>query len=318
VKKIILIFFILLLENNIFADDTTQKQNHFLDGFIPLRDTMIQNYHNFLKKVDNALCSNEDLNNTDLEKIIYKNNLQIITSLKHNRDDIIMPYLYIRGNIILPKTNKRFEFTIDKQTESKHLNQNLDSHYDTTIQDEKIHLGFKYNLVKDDYLNFYTKLGTRIQEPEDIYGKVGVVKYLNFRAFMLFFDAQAYKYLLNEKFIASTSANFIKPLNENFIFEKDVILTWRKHEEVTELDFIAKLYHTIDAKHSFEYKLLYLAEDNQLCHYGPKEYIAQIRYRYMLNKWAFLEVLPQLIKQKENHFDLERAISLNFGLLFSK
>lgn len=317
-KKTILIFLIFFSQNHLFCDINVTQEKSFLDSFVPLRDSIIHGYHNFLKKIDNALCANEDLNNTNLEKIIYKNNLQIITALKHNEDETLMPYLYIRGNIILPKTNKRFEFTIDKQTDSKLLNQNIDAQYDSAIEDEKIHLGFKYNLVKDDYFNFYTKLGARINNPGDVYGKMGAIKYLNFKSFMIFFDAQVYKYLLNEKLIASTSLNFIKPINDNFIFEKDVILTWRKVEKTTELDYIAKLYHTIDKKSSCQYWLSYTAKESQECYYCPQEYAAHIRYRHMLKEWAYVELIPQVRKRKENHFETEEAITLNFGLIFSK
>lgn len=317
-KKIILIFLIFFSQNHLLCDINVTQEKSFLDDFVPLRDGIVNGYHNFLKKIDNALCANEDLNNTNLEKIIYKNNLQIITAFKHNEDETLMPYLYIRGNIILPKTNKRFEFTIDKQTDSKLLNQNIDKQYDSAIEDEKVHLGFKYNLVKNDYFNFYTKLGARINKPGDIYGKVGAIKYLNFKSFMIFFDAQVYKYLLNEKLIASTSLNFIKPINDSFIFEKDFILTWKKVEKTTELDYIAKLYHTIDKKNSFEYWLSYTAQENEKCYYCPEEYSAHVRYRYMLKKWAYLELRPQVRKRKENHFETEEAITLNFGLIFSK
>ncbi len=317
-KKIILICFLFFSQNTLFCDTTTAKEESFLDSFAPLRESIIDDYYDFLKKVDDTLCANEDLNNKKLEKIIYKNKLQVITALKHNSDGTLMPYLYIRGNIILPKTNKRFEFTIDKQTDSKTFNQNIEAQYDSTIKDTNIHLGFKYNLVKNDYFNFYTKLGTRINKPEDVYGKVGAIKYLNFKSFMIFFDAKIYKYLLNEKLIASTSLNFIKPINDNFIFEKDVILTWRKQERTTALDFIAKLYHTIDTKHSFEYRISYTAEENDLCYYCPKEYEAHIRYRYNLKKWAYAELIPQLLRRRENHFETEEILTLNFGLIFTR
>jgi len=38
----------------------------------------------------------------------------------------------------------------------------------------------------------------------------------------------------------------------------------------------------------------------------------------MLKKWAYVELLPQVIKRKENQFETEEAITLNFGLIFSK
>ncbi len=317
-KKIILIVLILFSHDNLFCDTKIPKEESFLDNFVPIRESIIDGYYNFLKKVDDALCTNEDLNNTNLEKIIYKNRLQVITALKHTSDETLTPYLYIRGNIILPKTNKRFEFTIDKQTESKSLKQNIDTQYNGAIKDEKVHLGFKYNLVKNDYFNFYTKLGARINKPTDVYGKIGAIKYLNFKSFMLFFDAKVYKYFLNEKLIASTSLNFVKPINDYFMFENDAILTWRKVEKTTELNYILKLYHTIDSKNSLEYRLSYTAEENNLCYYCPKEYEAHIRYRYKLKKWAYLELIPKLIKRKEKHFETEELITLNFGLIFTK
>ena len=317
-KKIILIFFLFYTQNTLLYSDAIPKEKKFLDRFIPLHDNIIKNYYNFLKKIDNILCANEDLNNTKLEKIIYKNNLQLITSFQHHEKEDFRPNLYIRANIILPKTNKRFEFTIDKQTGSKLLNQKLDTKYNNTLEDKKLHLGLKYNLVKDNYFNFYTKLGTRINTPKDIYGKLGMVKYLNFQNFMIFWDVQLYQYLLNNKLIASSSINFIKPLSNQFIFEKDFVVTWKKVEKTTNLDFIAKLYQKIDTKHSLEYWLSYRAENNILCHYSPKEYAAHIKYRYMMKKWAYIELSPQLTKKKENHFSLERAVTLNFALILSK
>lgn len=313
-KKTILIFFLFFSTISLHAED----EKGWLDSFIPFRDALIDSYYDILRKIDNVLCANEDLNNTRLEKIIYQNNLQVIGSLKHNRDETLMPHLYIRGNIILPKTNKRFEFTIDKQTESKQLNQSLNPNYDSALEDKTLHFGLKYNLAKDDYFNFYTKLGTRINAIDDVYAKVSMTKYLNYKHFMLFFDANLYKYLLNEKFITATSLHFIKPINDFLIFEKALVSTWKKTDETTAIDAIAKLYQTIDNKHSLEYWLSYTAEKNQYCNYCPKEYNAHIRYRYMLKEWAYLELMPQYFKRKENHFTYEKAITLNFGILFSK
>jgi hypothetical protein len=315
--KIIFIYILLYSPNTLLAAEKSMKEESWLDYLTPLRHTVIKNYHSLLKKIDNALCANEDLNNSSLEKIIYKNNLQLITSIKYH-DRALIPYLYIRGNIILPKTNRRFEITINKQTESKLLNQKLDTQHHSAIEDEKIHLGFKYNLVKKEYLNFYAKLGTRINDIGDIYAKIGVVKYLNFRYFMLFLDAKLYQYLLDNQRIISPSARFIKPLNEAFIFEKDIVATWKKEEKTTTLDFIAKLYQHIDTKHDLEYWLSYTAEDNTLSHYGPKAYVAHLKYRYRLKKWAYVEVIPQLKKEKENHFATQRSIRVNFALIFSR
>ena len=112
--------------------------------------------------------------------------------------------------------------------------------------------------------------------------------------------------------------NFVKPLNEHFMFENDLILTWEKVEKRTQLDYIAKLYHTIDSKNSCEYRLSYTAQESKLCYYCPKEYKADIRYRYSIKKWAYLELIPQLIKEKENHFKTQSVITLNFGLIFTK
>ena len=316
-RKVILIYFLFFSQNTLFSDESAVETS-FLDRFIPLHDNIVTRYHHFLKRVDDALCANEDLNNTKLEKIIYKNNIQIITSLKYEKDKSLIPYLYIRANIILPKTSKRFEFTIDKQTNSKLLNQKIDTKDNAALTNQRIHFGLKYNLVQNNYFNFYAKLGTKINEIEDIYAKVGVIKYLNFRYFMLFWDANLYRYIFDEKLIASTSLNLIKPLNETFLFEKDIILTYKRAEKSTELDFIAKLYHTVNDKSSYEYWLSYTAEDNDIYNYAPKKYALHIRYRYMLKKWAYIELIPQLLQERDNHFKTQKAIALNFGLIFSK
>ncbi len=316
-EKTILKIFLFFILNTLLYSDTTAKEEDSSYNFSSLHDDIIENYYNLLKKVDNTLCADEDVNNTKLEKIIYKNNLELITSFQYHEKDGFIPNLYIRANIILPKTNKRFEFTINKQTDSKLFNQKLDTQYHT-VEDEKLHFGLKYNVVKENYFNFYAKLGTRVNNPKDIYAKLKMIKYINFHDFMFFWDAQLYRYLLDDRVIASSSINFIKPLARELVLEDNCIITWKQKEETTDLDFITKLYHYIDKKSSMEYRLSYTAEDNLYCHYGPKEYDAHIRYRYMLKKWVYVELSPQLSKKKENNFALERTITLNFALLFSK
>jgi hypothetical protein len=317
-KKILLIFF-LYTQNILLYGDTIDNKTDYLNSFLSLRDEISQKYYNLLKRLDNALCANEDLNNTKLEKIIYKNNLQLVVSFKNYQKINLIPRLYIRANFILPKTYKRFEFTLDKQTNSKLLNQKLDTrHSSNNLKDEKLRLGLKYNLVKDNYFNFYTKLSTQINHPTNIYAKIGAVKYLNFQSFMIFWNAQLYQYILNSKFIASSSINFIKPLNDQLTFEKDFILTWERVEKTTSFDFIAKLHHEIDKKNALEYWLSYKATYNTLCHYCPNEYATHIKYRHALKRWAYIDLSPQLTKRKENHFSLEYAIRLNFILIFSK
>lgn len=314
--KFILITAIFIVHLPLYA--AMQEEKSFLDQYTPLHTKLTNDYYHLLKKIDNTFCETADINNTKLEKIIYKSRLQIITSLQHDEQHALMPYLYIRANIILPKTNKRFEITLDKQTDSKVQNQKIDENYNSALMDEKVHIGLKYNLVKKDSLNFYAKLGARLNKLTDPYAKVGAVRHLNFSSFIFFADAQVYKYLFNEKIIASTSINFIKPIDNYFIFENNNILTWYKDQKETDWDTIFKLYQYIDKKQSLEYWLSYTAADDALGYYAPKEYNLHLKYRYMLKRWAYVEFAPQLLKKKENHFKIEKEISLNFGIIFSK
>ena len=102
-KKVVLLFLLFFVQSKLLCHDDIYDEKCFLDTYTPLHDTITARYHNILKNVDNTLCTNKDLNNTHLEKIIYKNRLEIITSFKQEKGETLTPSLYIRANIILPK-----------------------------------------------------------------------------------------------------------------------------------------------------------------------------------------------------------------------
>ncbi len=310
---ILLVFFYTIL-----IAETNTHQKDIIEILGDIRDSVIESYYPFLIQIDNLLSDKEQLSLAQQKEIIYHNHLQCITSFKYDEGKLSLPSLYVRANIILPKTNKRLELTLDKETDSKLLNQKLDSAYLSIFQDDTAHLALKYNLIKHQYLNFYAKLGTKIKNPSNVYLKLGARRHFRFSYMLLFFHAQLYKYILHQNLISSTSVEFIVPLAKRFTFEKDIIFTWQQKEKISTVDFIIKLYDKINKKNSLEYWLSYTAEDNTLSNYAPKRYAAHIRYRHRLRRWLYVELLPQVERTKENHFQTDYSLACNIGLLFSK
>ncbi len=293
------------------------KTLHGID-FESLYMKSTQRYFALLQTLNHKLSKFSVHDEEELERsILYRNRLKIITSFKADRHSL-HPYLYLRGNLILPSISRYVEFTLDKESASSFLNHSLARHYDTTTEDNKLRLSMLMHIIKQNYFNLYAKLGVKLRSLHDPYLKLGMKKRINFQIYSLLYDLYLYKYIFNRKTISTVSLSFSRPITSSLWLKKSLILTYKNWQNLFNYDVIFKLHHQIDTRNSFLYLLSYRAQSLPSHHFQNERYIAGIRYRRFLNRWSFIELVPQLDKTKDRHFQNDYSLRLNLGILLAK
>ena len=247
------------------------------------------------------------------ESLRYKNQVTLISSFRYTKDHKLRPSIYLKGRVYIPNISRYFEIDFDKETNSRSLNQSLDKEFDQTISDSKTRISLLYNFIKKKNINLYAKLGTKIDKFE-FYIKSGALKRVDYQNFSTLYDLHFYKYIFKNMLISSAMARVIKELNPKNIFENDLILTHDSRKNELYLDIKPRLYQQINNKSSMRYQLSYQALKDKQSVYKNNQYRAEIAYKYFLRDWFYIELIPSLIKAKEDHFKLKKELRINFAI----
>ncbi|OQX73645.1 MAG: hypothetical protein B6D59_05060 [Campylobacteraceae bacterium 4484_4] len=311
----IFFIFLLLFSVSLSAKEGPAQKETFFDRYHRI---ITQKYHNFIRKIDTFLSDTVEIEEHKLDEIIYKNRLETVFSFQY-KEHQLKPNLYLRGNILLPRTSERLELVFSKQTDTRLKNQTIDPSYERGINDEHVNVGLKYYFMKRKDFALYSKLGMRLNLSKfDLYAKVGARQYLYNSLFRTILSANLYHYVREDGFIATGGVDFVREMGERFTLEQDNRVVWREETDETTTEHILKLYHQLDNRNRLEYWVSLLTRDDEEWNFCSDTYTAAIKYHHKINKWLFYDIIPQLYRQREDHFRLERAITFNFGITFAR
>lgn len=308
-KKLLLVSF--LVYSTLAADTNTTKEA------LSLRDKITDNYHTLLNTIDCFFTDYDDINQTNYKKI-SQNELRIIFSIKNTKNNPLKTDLYLKANIKLPQIQNRLEITLNKQTLSNIDNQNRDTNYERTLEDKMFRIGIKYYFYKKRYSAIYTNLDFRFQSPFGLYWKIGAKKSYFYYTLQTILGSEFYYYLNNQNLTTSATITFFKPLSDAYSVQQRNEILWSDEKQATKLQHTLRAYHYINSNNRLQYQLSYATIDDKKCDYCQDWYGANIKFHHNIKKWLFFEIIPQIYKRRENSFIFEKALTLNFGILFSK
>jgi hypothetical protein len=269
---------------------------------------MTKKLNTALNKIDCKLCE-KDFNHTNSQKLSFsKNRVTIITSTKS-------PFLYLRAKLYLPHISKKLQLTFDKMTTSKTQNQNFDKNYNTALAEDRVHLGIRYDFERLKNYDLYMKLGTKLSKL-DLYLKLGADKRYFFWDASILFNLQHYHYIFRNEDLLSTGVEVDKPLTDSSIFIHRDIASYDFDKEILNIDHIFEYILTLSQRDSIGFWLSYSSESSKELSYIPKTYNAHIKYRRFLRKYLFIEFIPQLLKERERGYELEKLFRFNIGMVF--
>jgi hypothetical protein len=299
-KKVLLILFLLCF--TLLADTNTTKQS--------LIESITNKYHTFLNGLDCFLTNYDDINKTNYKKIT-QNKLYMIFSIKHTKDDSFDTDLHLRANIKLPQLKDKLEISFDKQSIKSINNQNVYNDFNQRDENTRIRVGLKYYFYKKNNTQFYAKLGLKLHSPFGIYGKLGAQKSYFYHTVETIIGNNIYYYINDKNFASTTALTFLKPLSDDFTLEQGNEFFWDKNDNDNIFEHTLSLYHFINSKNRLRYQIIYTHKDDNW--YG-----ANIKLHHKTNRWLFFELIPQVLRKRENNFTTEYALAINFGITFAK
>ena len=273
-------------------------------------------YRHLLQKIDAYFSDTSSHERFTYDRLLYDNRIETVFSFQY-REHRLRPNLYLRGHIVLPRTSKKLELVFSRQTTQRLKNQAIDPEYERGVSDQRVNVGLKYYFFKKSDFALYSKIGMRLNLAKlDLYAKVGAERLVHTPYFNTILSADLYHYLIEEGFIATGDIDFVKHFSDTYTLEQDNRIVWREDGEVTTTEHTLRLYHFYDRRNRFEYWISLLTRDDDRWNYCSDTYTAALKYHHDVNGWLFYEIIPQLYRSREEHFTLQRAISVNFGLLF--
>lgn len=114
---------------------------------------------------------------------------------------------------------------------------------------------------------------------------------------------------------ASTWLRLEYPLSGLKLLRSESGATWFRRDERFYYDQIFSLLQPISKRRGLLWQIGMQAESRPNAH--VTNYYAQVRYRNLIHRdWLVFELRPQLIRERENDFHLERRIYVGFELMF--
>ena len=280
------------------------------------RTKVTDRYHRLLHSIDRYFVSDANENLSHYKKI-SQNKLYMILSLKDDGGKLEHDF-HLRGRIKLPKLQDKFEITFNKQAVERRDNQHVDNEYDEVLKDNNFRVGLKYHIYKESYSNAYAKLSLRVRSPVGLYAKVGINKSYFYQKLETIFQHALYYYIHDKEYALSTSMTLFLSIDDRYALEQQN--RWYKDEadKTAIFEHSFRLYHSINSVNKLRYQFTYATIDDEVCNYCKHWYGANIKFRHHINKWIFFEIIPEVLKRRENSFKFEKVFTVNFGMTFSK
>lgn len=300
---------ILFFTGTVYADS-----NSTLEG---IRSVLTGYYHKFLGNLDDSINCEHTCTSTAISTL-KKNSILVISSLKYTKEQHFTPSLNIRGHINLPKFNNKLRITFNKQSSNKLTNKQVDVVNDNTINDTKLRIGLKYQLVTKDKTDIFTRFSFKIRSPfgpyqEFIFKKI----FLQHRYdISVSTGASLYYYFSQTYFAKSIQINFIKPLNDTYIISQEN--DWyanADNEDKKRVTNHLRLFHHLTTKDHLVYWLSYSSLAKSDHTYKQDWQALSVSYIHHINKWFFIQTIPRIIQKKQTHYRNEFEFTLSFGML---
>ncbi|NQY19833.1 MAG: hypothetical protein HRT40_00770 [Campylobacteraceae bacterium] len=236
-----------------------------------------------------------------------KKNKSAITlrfSSKHEKNKDTEYDSIIRISIRLPNTEKKLKVIIID-----------DNKNDGENDDKSVEL--EYQLISDIKNSLYLKAGLKIKSKLEQYlslrYKLSYLLKSNIRSNII----QDLTYSSDEKFVSTSSIDFIKYIKYPFYIKNYYEYKYTKEKDLNQSFFSLTLFQKLKRKDYFAYEIN-TTRDNKKKSIRTEDYEIDITYRSYLKKWLYFEIIPKVIYRKENNFSSSKQINFNFSMSFNK
>lgn len=293
--------------------DTNYEQNNLslleksLHKGANLREYVSNKFISFSTNIDNYLTNSKTVEQNKNESTIH-----IQYAYENIQDKNSSNKLDFKVRIKLPKLKDKFriEFeNIDKTNDNLH-----DARIKEVEKKEKIGLGIGYLSKLKNNLNFSAGAGVRVKLSEfNPYLKAKVLKKIDIYDEWKSELGQKFYLLKKEGFESTSSIEFYKIYTESLKLSNYNELFWREKDR-NELFYNSfRVYQNLSKKDYLSY-VTSASTNNADSNMQVKNYQAYVSYRHYIKKWLYYDVIPKVLWERENNFDIKYAIRFNFGM----
>lgn len=220
-----------------------------------------------------------------------------------------------RANIrlSLPGAKKRWSliFLSDDFDDPLDRERNADRELDG---DERRSISLRYLKVLEDWQTSFS-LGLRSGDPVDLLTRMRVYRDFNPVGKWGLRPSQSVFWYHERGLGASTEMRVEYPIDIDMLVRSNSAATWFHRDERFYYDQVFSLLQTLSPRRGLLWQVGMQAESSPNHH--VTSYYAQMRWRSLVHRdWLILELRPQIIRERENDFRVDRRLYFGFELLF--
>jgi hypothetical protein len=220
-----------------------------------------------------------------------------------------------RANIrlSLPGAKKRWSliFVSDDFDDPLDRERNTDRELDGN---ERRSLSLRYLKVLEDWQTSFS-VGLRSGDPVDLLTRMRVYRDFKPTEKWGVRPSQSVFWYHERGLGASTELRLEYPLDLNMLVRSNSAATWFHRDERFYYDQVFSLLHTLSWRRGLLWQVGMQAESRPNHH--VTSYYAQMRWRSLVHSdWLILEVRPQIIRERENGFRVDKRLYFGFEMLF--
>lgn len=222
----------------------------------------------------------------------------------------------IRIKLRLPRTQKKLKFTFESDPDEKRdgIERTTDTKPRDAAKEKSYFAGIQADLGKKEKWQIKPSIGVKIRSPLDVYLRLRVNRTYNFINWKMYLAETLYWFDSTGTGF-DTSVELDRRLDDDLLFRSASFGRWTNENDYWDLSQVFSITHTLSQRRAITY---------QAGVYGTSEptifatdYLLAVRYRQNIHSnFLFMELVPQILYQKENDFRAEHSFLFRIEMVF--
>lgn len=305
---------------NMVSSTTSRPPGNWLDTSL---DWLIGQRNNWSQRlVATGRSIDGFLANSDSSQTLNRSYLKLSHTAVWRKSGVIENRPQARFKLDLPLTNQRFRLVVENEpAEEKAAEQRI---RDATLTDkERKSSRTEGRLSVSEFFHRWKwrgEIGLRIDIPADPFVRIKAKRYWRWPAYRdaggTTFESSLF-YTHIEHLGQKNSLTIDYPLSPSWLGRSYSEALWDDDDHRWAFVQSLSAFYTWDEKRLIENRIAWLGESRP----APRttDYLYQFRYRQKLYKdWFFLQIVPEALWSREDHWDFSPSLSFGLEIVFSE
>ena len=214
----------------------------------------------------------------------------------------------------LPKVHKRLNLIFESETEET---TNPENNVVNAAENVEYSAALRFMIQETKHWKANIDTGIRWQMPPDPFTRLRVRRFAELPMDINLRATQEFSWYQSEGYGSRTSFRFDRQIGEKRLLRLNNNAKYLLDNDYFELSSSLTLYHELNTKEALAYSIGASGDDKDTATFY--NYSVGVRYRRQIYRdWMFAEISPELVSQREDHYDIEPVIMFRFEALITQ